>query len=1158
MNADVNAASTADGYFRSPTIHDDTIVFVCEDDLWSVPVSGGLARRLTSCEGKASDPLLSPDGRDLAFVGRDEGHPEVYGMPARGGPARRLTFLAAGCQVVAWTLDSRAVVYASSAGQPFAKSMVLYEVDRDGGAPRPLPFGPARRVAFAPGGGGGVVIGRNTGDPARWKRYRGGAAGDIWIDPDGAGRFRRLVGLAGNLASPLWVGERIYFLSDHEGTGNLYSCTPAGEDLVRHTDHTDFYARNATSDGRRIVYHAGAEIHVFEPSEDGDPAAGTARRVPIEVASARTQRNRRFVDAGRYLECYDVHPKGHSLALTTRGKVFTLGGFEGPPIQHGEPDGVRYRLAAWLADGRRVVAVSDEAAADEVLIVFDAAEVPDGAGAGRLDRLDIGRPTDLVPAPQPRGDLVAVANQRNEVLVVDLGRKEARPLDRSRFGRIQGLAWSPCGRWLAYAFPTSHKRCEVRLVNLETGARGAATRSVLRDVQPCFDPEGRYLYFLSYREFKPIYDALQFELSFPRASRPYLVTLRRDVPNPFLPPPRAPGDDGKGGADGAKKEEKKEDRKDEKSGAGSGSSSSPGAASGDKKPEEPKPTEIDLEGIERRILALPIPEGRYLGLRALPGKVLYLSQPLEWSDSWKDDDLASKASLKMYDLVERKTETIALDVVSFALSADLKTLVLRSGNRLRALKAGEKPKEESDAPGRKSGWVDLDRVKVSVSPPAEWRQMVREAWRLQRDQFWTPCMCRVDWAAALERYLPLVDRVTTRGELSDLLWEMHGELGTSHAYELGGDYRPAPSYDQGLIATDFVWDEEAGGYRVTGIAAGDPWDEEAGSPLGRAGADVRPGDVLIAVNGHRLTRRRGPAEVLVHQAGNEVRLTFAARPEAAPAAAAPAAGEAAPAPAPAPAAPAAGPRIVTIRALRGEELARYREWVEEKRRRVHEASGGRLGYIHIPDMGPRGYAEFHRAFLAELERDGLVVDVRWNNGGHVSPLLLEKLARRRIGYDVSRWVEPEPYPSESVAGPLVALTNEHAGSDGDIFCHVWKLMKLGPLVGKRTWGGVVGIWPRHRLVDGTVTTQPEFSFWFEDQGFAIENHGTEPEIEVEATPEDHAAGRDPQLERAVAEALRRLDEQPCARPDLSERPDRAAPRLPARAAPEPVTVRAEA
>ncbi|MEP7190866.1 MAG: S41 family peptidase, partial [Roseiflexaceae bacterium] len=479
----------------------------------------------------------------------------------------------------------------------------------------------------------------------------------------------------------------------------------------------------------------------------------------------------------------------------------------------------------------------------------------------------------------------------------------------------------------------------------------------------------------------------------------------------------------------------------------------------------------------------------------------------------------AKHKLEVYDFEERSRETLIEGMSSFAVSQDAKTLIYRAGRRLRVLKAGEKPKDDAGAPSRKSGWIDLGRVKVSVDPGAEWEQMYREAWRLQRDHFWTEDMSGHDWLAIYQRYLPLLKRIATRAEFSDLMWEMQGELGTSHAYEIGGDYPSRPHYHQGFLGADLHYDPVTNSYGIARIIAGDLWDAVTSSPLCGLGVNVKNGDQLLAVNGRKVGREQSPGALLVNQAGTEVLLTIAN-------------------------ADGSAQRTVAVKTLRDETPARYRAWVEANRQQVHDLTDGKVGYVHIPDMSAHGYAEFHRGYLAEVAREGMIVDVRFNGGGHVSQLIIEKLARRRLGYAIERWGEPGPYPADSVLGPIVAITNEYAGSDGDIFSHVFKLMKIGPLIGKRTWGGVIGINMRNQLVDGGLTTQPEFSFWFNDVGWQVENYGTDPDIEVDFQPQDHIAGRDPQLERAIAEAQRLQAEQPPTLPDFSARPRLAAPALP--------------
>jgi tricorn protease len=1052
------------GYPRFPALHGDTLIFVSEDDLWLASTRGGAASRLTAGVGEASHPRLSPDGTLVAFVGREEGPAEVFVMPIGGGTARRLTYQAAQrVAVVGWSEDGRSIVYASSAEHPLRGELWLWEVDRDGGLPRRLTYGPASAISRGPNGG--TVLGRHTADPARWKRYHGGTVGDLWVDPSGDGEFRRLVAIDTNFASPCWVGDRIYFLADHEGVGNVYSCTPQGQDVRRHTDHDEFYARNMSSDGKRLVYHAGGSLFLLDPAED------EARPIEVNLISSRTQRNRRFVPAASFLQDASLTPDGTGLAITTRGKAFTFNAWDGPVRQHGEADGVRYRLLTWLNDQKRLVAVAADEGDREVLVVLST----DGqTPARRLDSADTGRVVAL--AVSPTSDLVAVGTHRTQVMLIDVAADEpaAIELDRSEFARIDAIAWSPDGRWLAYHAGVTAQTMAIKLCQVETRATHQITTPVLRDMHPAWDPDGRYLYFIGQRDYNPVYDEMQFDLGFPMARRPFAICLRRDVPSPFVPQPKAPE------SEAAATQEK---------------------AEAERQPPVTSPIEIDLDGIERRLVGFPVREGKYNRVLGIKGKALFSSVPVEGTrtPSWFDTEIKAKGALDVFDFETQKQDRLIDGLTDFWLGRDAKTMLYRAGERLRVLKAGEKPSAEAgDAPNRASGWIDLDRVKVSVRPAAEWRQMFREAWRLQRQHFWVEDMAGLDWAAIYQRYLPLVDRIGTRSELSDLLWEVQGELGTSHAYELGGEYRPGPRYPQGFLGVDWEQEPETGRFRIARVLGGDPWDELTTSPLNRPAVNVQAGDVVLAVNGQPVGGHVTPGEWLVHQAGQEIVLTVQHGDEPA--------------------------RLVTVRANPSEIPARYRDWVEANRRAVHDATGGRIGYVHIPDMGPEGYAEFHRGFLVEFDHEGLLIDVRYNGGGHVSQLLLEKLARRRLGYDFPRWGAPEPYPSHAPRGAIVALTNELAGSDGDIFSHTFKLMKLGPLVGKRTWGGVIGISPSHTLADGTLTTQPEYSFFFDDVGWNVENYGTDPDIEVDNRPQDYARGVDVQLERAIEICLRRLEE----------------------------------
>ncbi len=1097
------------GYIRFPHMYQDHIVFVSEDDLWLVSNQGGRAERLTAAADEIHYPRFSPDGQWLAFVGKEEGPNEVYVMPAFGGPATRLTFQAADCRVLGWTPDSKDILYASNTGQYVGGFYTIYAITPEGGMPRALPVGMANAISYGPQGG--VVLGRNIREPARWKRYRGGTAGHLWCDIEGNGMFRRLLDLKGNIADPCWVGDRIYFLSDHEGVGNIYSCTPRGEDVRRHTHHEDFYARNLASDGSRMVYHAGADLYLF------DPASTEMRRLDVELPSLRTQRNRKFVSSASYLNTYALHPQGYAVAVTTRGKAFSMGNWEGPVLQHGEPDGVRYRFLEWLNDGKRLVAISDEIGR-EALVLFD----PESADDPRVLReIEFGRVTRLEVSPTD--DIVAIANHRNELIVVEIEREQAAVADKSDYGRIAGLAWSPDGNWLAYSFDTGSHTSAIKLCDMRSGETHFVTEPVMWDYAPCFDPDGKYLYFLSARIFNPVRDSLQEEWSFPRSVKPYLITLRKDLRSPFMPEPKAPPAKEKEKEPNSPKklpendEAPQEQAGDDESEAQHSAKPGPEEANAQEQSSAEEPSlVIDFDGITRRALPFPVPEGRYTQVRAIKGKALFLLFPVEGALPSTDNNQSRepKGAIWSYEFETQKFEYLMDGVSTFRLSRDMKTQVSRSSYRMRVLKAGDKaPKAEGSDTSRESGWIDLSRVKVSVQPAAEWRQMFAEAWRLQREHFWVEDMSGVDWQAVHDQYAPLVERVSSRSELSDLFWEVQGELGTSHAYEGGGDYHSGPHYRQGFLGIDWTYDADANRYRIGHIVQGDSWEAKATSPLMIPGIDVAEGDAVLAINGQRTGQNRSPQELLVNQASNEVQLTIED-------------------------AETKETRVVTVKALASEWNARYREWVERNRQLVHSKSDGKVGYIHIPDMSPRGFAEFHRSYLVEFDYPALLVDVRWNGGGNVSGLLLEKLGRRRVAYVFPRWKQPEPYPEESPRGPMVALTNEHAGSDGDIFSHSFKLMKLGPLIGMRTWGGVIGISPSHTLVDGTRTTQPEYAFWFKDVGWNVENYGTDPDIEVDMAPQDYVQGSDPQLDKAIEVALRLIEEQPALEPKPEERPNR--------------------
>lgn len=1102
-------------YCRFPALRGDAALFVSAGDLWRLELGergthgthgahgAHRPRRLTDMAGTVSRPQLSPDGGLVAFASRHEGAAAIHVMDAEGGASRRIVQHVSACEPVAFTPDGARVLFTSPLASTTARLYKVFSVSVEGGDVREEPWGPASSAAMS-ADGELLVVGRGYQDPAIWKRYEGGLAGVLWAGRAEPLELERITpGPRGESAASFW-GRRVLFVSDVDGTGNIWSCEIDGSDRRQHTHHETFHARWPAVDGDRVLYQHAAGLRLL------DLATGSDEEVAIEASSATVSTQRRYVEPRRFIERALPSADGSRVLIVARGKVAVMPTWRGAVQRVADEDGVRYSHAEWMPDGAHVVLAHDRTGEERIEIrAIDGSSEPRDlgeAGGGRLRRL----------APSPDGRWLAVSEHAKGLFLLDLESGERRTIDQADSGAIVSLSWSPDGRWLAYARPR-HYRGSIFLHDALEGETHRVTSEEFDDDSPCFDPGGRYLYFLSRRIFNPYADELQHDVAFPATTKPFLVVLDETRPSPFAPLPATElglEDDDKKKSPGADGEKAATEDECEASPPGDDEADRPRHAPKERSLPEVR---VDLEGLASRVVEVPVREGRYAGLLATRERLFLARRAIRGMVASAGDDEPSGLRLVGFDLAKREEKTFATGVRAAALSDDGKHLLLHGDGTLRRI-GTDRPAQRTDVAagkaGEESGVIDLSRVSLRVDPPAEWRQIFHEAWRQQRGHFWTESMSSVDWNEMRERYAPLVERVRVREELSDLLWDLQGELGTSHAYVVGGDEPPRPSYRVGLLGCDFEQDAKTGRYRIVRIHPGDTWQPGGHSPLVLPGVGVREGDWLLAVEGREAIGDQHPW-MLLERPGPAVTLAVAKSPD----------GE--------------GRRDVVVTPLRTEYHCRYREWVVENQRRVDERTGERVGYVHVPDMQVAGLVEFHRGFLWQSRRDALIVDVRDNGGGNVSQILLEKLRRELVGACKARWAEVEPFPANTMAGPMVALCNERTGSDGDIFCQSWKQLGLGPLIGTRTWGGVVGIDKSKVLVDGGVVTQPEYAFWFRDRDWGVEGHGVDPDIVVELSPNDAAAGRDPQLERAIDEALAALETHGPPRLELPPPPDRS-------------------
>ncbi len=1097
-NGAVEAAEL--GYYSQPALFGDRIVFVSEGDLWTATVGESedgpiVAYRLTSSDGSESHPCFSPDGRMLAFTAEYDGNNDVYVMPIDGGSPKRLTFHPDPDHALTWTPDGRQVLFRSQRTNPLGR-WELWRVSALGGMPIRYEFGECSMASLS-STGRQIAFTRWSNENWTWKRYRGGTAPEIWIGDLTARTFTNITDNRANDLFPMNVLGRLYFLSDRTGTANIFSDSSRGGDLKQHTSFApqpgdptavDGYdirwpSADVQRRGTRIVFCQAGGLALFDAGDE------SITRLDVRLASDRVAKRQRFAEPIETATEYALSPDGKRLLLGSRGEVLSLPVKSGLSVQFTRTSSAREWGAGYLGNDQ-VIMISDAAGEQQIAIApADGSLLPSLVTEDREAWL-------FPPIGSADGEWIAFADKTMRLHALNMATFVRRQVDASEAAEITDYRFSPDSHWLAYTKPMPNGYGMIHIHSLRTGRSFAVSDGFHDDREPRWDPAGKYLYFLSRRKLNPVLGELDLEHVYFNSTVVCVAPLTSDSPPPIPELAQAVDFDIETWAKGEPGDDVESDTADDEL-------AEPPVA----EEESEWAMRVDTEGLSDRQFVLPIEPGNYRQLEAMPGSVCYLSEPVAKLLDFqiRQTGIAQgDATLHRYDLVKEEDTALAEKISGYVVNAKRDRIAHPSVDGFVVLDPTGAAESET---------VSLGETHLRINMPDEWNHMFEEAWRLQRDFYWAPNFGGVDWPAMREKYAALLPRIGTRKELSDLIGQMIGELGTSHTYVWGGQQQDrAKTVSVGLLGADIAF--ENGGFRIKRILPRQSWDESLESPLAAPYLGVTEGSVIHAINGQQLTMQTNPYDLLQDQAGKMIQLTIADDPTS------------------------RQKTTVQIKALSSERPLRYTAWVEANRRYVEDASDGKLGYLHIPNMMGQGLVAFSRYFYPQIEKKALVVDVRNNGGGFVSQMIIERLGREVWAFMQPRHGQISRYPARSLHGHLAVLIDQHAGSDGDIFPESFRLNELGPLIGTRTWGGVVGIRADKPFVDFGLSTQPEFAWWEPKRGWSLENEGVSPDIEVDITPNDRIAGRDPQLDKAIEVLLGKLEDDPKAWPTPPPFPDR--------------------